>query len=85
MCKDLIMCNAMAIAQKAITNSWTDHVSVSLTDTRIEVTLYFDLHDEKAKSSYKWIKKNALIQPEYDKRKYDDDSFETIVMNWEFE
>lgn len=82
--QNLIITNAMAIAQLAITKAWTNHVNVSLSDTRIEVVLYFDLHDENVESIYKQIKKSTSFKPEYRNPKFYDSNFETLKMTWEF-
>lgn len=82
--QNLIITNAMAIAQLAITKAWTNHVNVDLSDTQIDVVLYFDLHDENVKSIYEQIKKSTSFQPEYDNPKFYDSNFETLDMTWKF-
>lgn len=82
--QNLIITNAMAIAQLAITKAWTKHVTVSLTDTMIEVTLFVDLDDEKVNSIYKLIKKSTSFKFKYRNPKFYDSKFETLNMTWEF-
>lgn len=82
--KQLIITNAMAIAFSIIRDEISNHVVTSTGPYSIEVTIFFDLDDERVIKTKNMVRQATSFTAEIQNKKFYEDNFETLNLRWEF-
>lgn len=82
--RDLMIGNAMAIAYVLSKENECKHVHFTCANTYCEISLFFNLHDEKVEEISERIRKSTNYTPEYENPKFYEEGFEVLRATWNF-